>query len=147
MRSGLPDVPELQQCIKLMEVASRVMMSFATAPEAASAASVLAPPIGMFLTAVGDVKPEGTAQQVTRARRPLLSSVQLLPEELPPLLTSASLAARGRMTVAEAVSSVMHAIRIAVRLREPDLQLTTGWQPSCCSSVKRHWPTPRLPSS
>ncbi len=61
--SGLPFVPGPQQCVKLVEVASRVMASFAAAPEAASAASMLLPAIGIFLTAVRDIDLDFTAQQ------------------------------------------------------------------------------------
>ena len=51
-RSGLPFVPEPSQCIELARVADRVVASFAAAPEAASAASMMMPPINNFLADV-----------------------------------------------------------------------------------------------
>ncbi len=113
MCSGLPFVPGPQQCIMLMEVAARVMASFAAAPEAASAASVLLPAIGVFLTAVSITDVDCTARQLAETRRSLTVSVQAIVEGPLPLLTAAGVSARGLVIVGEAATSIMSAISIA----------------------------------
>ncbi len=89
------------------------MASFAAAPEAASAASVLLPPISDFLRAVSDTDQE-CAQKLTRARRTLLASVKLVLEGPQPLLSAARVANCGPVVVGEAAVSVFYAINIAV---------------------------------
>lgn len=112
VRSGLPFVPEPPVCLKLAEVAGRAMASFAAAPLAASAASVLLPSIGDFLLAVSGSTPEG-AKKLVGTRRSLLASIELLLEGPSALLSAASVAARGPFVVIEAIDSALGAIRIA----------------------------------
>lgn len=112
VRSGLPFVPEPPVCLKLAEVAGRAMASFAAAPLAASAASVLLPSIGDFLLAVSGSTPEG-AKKLLGTRRSLLASIELLLEGPSALLSAASVAARGPFVVIEAIDSALGAIRIA----------------------------------
>lgn len=128
----------------LMELASRVMAGFAAVPEAASAVSVLLPPISIFLGAVGDSTPECAAQHLAGARRSLLASAQLLlwgPSSLP---TAASVAAHGPVTIGEAAMSALAAIRIAMwhsRAASPvGSRLATQLLKQC--RVKRRWLTP-----
>ena len=112
LRSGLPFELALLQCITLVEVASRVMASFAAAPEAASTASVLLPPIGGFLSSLRH-SAQACGQKLTRARRSLLASVELVLEGPQPLLSAACFAACGPVLVGEAAASVLCAINIA----------------------------------
>ncbi len=117
MCSSLPFVPGPQQCFKLVEVASRVMASFAAAPEAAFAASVLLPASIIFLSAVCNTDLSWTAGQLAGARRALIASVQVIVEGPSPLLTAARVTARGPVVVGEAATSIMSAINIAAWLR------------------------------
>ena len=110
--SGLPFKPELSQCIKLVEVASRLMAQFAAAPEAASAASVLLPPISNFLSVLHD-SAQKCGQKLTRAHRSLLASVELVLEGPQLLLSAARVAACGPVLVGEAAASAFCAINIA----------------------------------
>ncbi len=115
MRSGLPFVPVPPVCIMLTELAGRVMASFATAPEAASAASVLLLPIS-FLDAVGVCTSE-CAQKLVAARRSLLASVRLLLEGPVPLLSAPSVSAHGPTFVVEAAILLVSAIGTAAWAR------------------------------
>ncbi len=110
MFGDLPFVPEPSQCIELVKAADRVMVGFAAAPKAASAASIMMPHISCFLSGVGGSLPE-CVQQQAGARRSLLASVQRLLEG--PALTGANVAARGSVLVGEAASTVFGAIRVA----------------------------------
>ena len=114
--SGLPFVPGPQQCITLMEVASRVMASFAAAPRAGSAASALLLPISCFLTAVSCKSPECTVQQLAGARDSLLASVKLMLEAPSSLLTSEGVTTHGPVIVGETLFSLKYAISIAAWL-------------------------------
>ena len=98
---------------RLAELASRVMADFAAAPQEASAASVLLPPISDFLSAVGTRKP-GCAPQLNRVCHSLLASVQQLLEGPSQLLSAAGVAAHGVTLVHEAALSILGAIKIAV---------------------------------
>ena len=110
--SGLPFKPELSQCIKLAEVASRLLTSFAAAPEVASAASVLLPPISNFLSGLRD-STQKCGQKLDRVCRSLLASVELVLEGPQLLLSAACVAACGPVLVGEAAASVSCAINIA----------------------------------
>ena len=111
LQSGLPFEPALPQCITLVEVASRVMASFAAAPEAASAASVLLPPIcNILMTLIDHV--QKCSQKLNTARRSLLASVKLVLEGPQPLLSAACVAACGPVLVGEAAASAYYAINI-----------------------------------
>ncbi len=112
MRSGLTFVPVPPMCIMLTELASRIMATFAAAPEAASAASVLLLPISSFLDAVGVCTSE-CAQKLVATRRSLLASARLVLEGPLPLLSAAGVAAHGPAVVVEAAISVVGAIGIA----------------------------------
>ena len=111
--SGLPFEPAPPQCIMLVEVASRVMASFAAAPDAASAASVLLPPISKFLYSLRD-SAQKCAQKLDRARRSLLASAELVLEGPQPLLSATRVAVCGPVLVGEAAVSVFYANHIAV---------------------------------
>lgn len=111
MRSGLPFVTEPQQCVALVKVASRVMASFAAAPEAA--ASVLLQPISNFLVALACRDPLCIVRQPAGPRRSLLASVQVVLEGPSPLLSAAGVAAHGPQLVLEAAWSVICALNIA----------------------------------
>ncbi len=113
MRSGLPFVPEPQQCIMLVEMASRAMARFAAAPQAASAAGVLLPPISDFLSCLADRNPLRSVRRATGARCSLLASVQAMLQGPLPLLSAAGVAAYGPALVIEAAASVFCAINIA----------------------------------
>ena len=113
LRSGLPFEPAPPQCITLVEVANRVMASFAAAPEAASAASVLLPSISNFLSGRRD-SAQKCGQKLKRARRSLLASVELVLEGPQPLLSAARVAACGPVLMGEAAPSVFYAADIAV---------------------------------
>ena len=113
--SGLPFVPAPPHCIKLVQMAGRIMASFAAAPEAASAASFLMMPICSFLAAVSDSVPQ-RVRQLASARRSLLASVQLLLEGSSPFLTAATVTARGPVVVVEAASSIYCALHIAAQI-------------------------------
>ncbi len=113
---GLPFVAEPSVCIRLVELASRVMASFAAVPLAASAASVLLPPISNYLVAVGGSTP-ACAQKLLGVRRSLLASVQLLLKGPSALLSAASVAERGPVIVIEAAVLAFSAITIATWAR------------------------------
>ena len=85
---------------------------FAAAPAAASAASVLLPPISKFLSALSDSARE-CGQKLTRAHRSLLASVELVLEGPQLLLSAARVAACGPVLVGEAAASVSCAMNIA----------------------------------
>lgn len=127
IRSGLPFVPEPQRCIVLVKVASRVMASFAAAHEAASAASVLLPPISNFLTAMAGQmhrksrNPLGIGRKLAGARRSLIASVQVVLEGPSPLLSAAGVTARGPALVLGAAWSVLCALNIAVLVPESEI--------------------------
>ena len=112
--SGLPFEPAPPQCITLVEVASRVLASFAAVPEAASAASVLLPPISRFLSGPLSDSAQKCGQKLNKARRSLLASVELLLEGPELLLSAACVAARGPVLVGEAAALVFHAVTIAL---------------------------------
>ena len=79
-------------------------------PEAASAASVLLPPISDFLSGVIGGMPE-CAQELAESRHSLLASVrQLLEGPSPFLFTGANVAARGSVVVGEAASTIFSAL-------------------------------------
>ena len=112
--SGLPFEPAPPQCISLVEVASRVMASFAARPEAASAASMLLPPISHFLSGPLSDSAQKCGLKLNKARRSLLASVELLLEGPQLLLSAACAAARGPVLVGEAAALVFHAVTIAL---------------------------------
>ncbi len=89
------------------------MASFAAAPEAASAASVMMPPISNFLASMGGSRPE-CLQKLSRVRRSLLASVQRLLEGPAPFLTGANVTSRGSVVVGEAAQMIFSAIGVAL---------------------------------
>ncbi len=114
LRSGLPCV--LPVCIMLTELAGCIMVSFAAAPKAASAASVLLLPISSFLDTAGICTSE-CAQKLVAARRSLLASARLVLEGTLPLLSAPSVAAHGPAVVVEAAISIVGAISISALAR------------------------------
>ena len=115
-RSSLPFLPAPPLCFMLAQLAGRIMASFAAAPEAASAASLLLPSVNTFLDATIGRVPV-CAHELSRVRRSLLASVQLLLQGPSLLLSAAGVAAGGPVLVCEAASSALCAINTAVLLK------------------------------
>ncbi len=112
LRSDQRLVPE-QQFWKLAVVASRVMATFAAAPEAASAASVLMPRISDLLCMNSGSSMPGSTAQLVGVGRSLFASAKLLLEGPNQLLTTAGVIAHGPVLINEAATSIFSAIVIA----------------------------------